>query len=69
MSEADVPCPQVLVLVLEAAVLRETLLRHRKNKSRAAEEFGLSHISLRSKLDRYGVDDRKLDSCPAGMKP
>ncbi|WP_455383925.1 sigma-54-dependent transcriptional regulator [Acidihalobacter prosperus] len=46
---------------LEAAILRETLLRHRWNKSRAAEELGLSRVGLRSKLDRYGLD-RKLVS-------
>ena len=46
---------------LEAAILRETLMRHRWNKSRAAEELGLSRVGLRSKLDRYGLD-RKLDS-------
>ncbi|AOV17442.1 sigma-54-dependent Fis family transcriptional regulator [Acidihalobacter aeolianus] len=46
---------------LEAAILRETLLRHRWNKSRAAEELGLSRVGLRSKLERYGLE-RKLDS-------
>lgn len=46
---------------LEAAILRETLLRHRWNKSRAAEELGLSRVGLRNKLDRYGLE-RKLDS-------
>jgi two-component system response regulator HupR/HoxA len=41
---------------LEARILRETLLRHRWNKSRAAEELGLSRVGLRSKLVRYGLE-------------
>lgn len=41
---------------LEALVLRETLIRHRWNKSRAAEELGLSRVGLRAKLDRYGLE-------------
>ena len=41
---------------LEARVLRETLVRHRWNKSRAAEELGLSRVGLRKKLSRYGLD-------------
>ncbi|SON53949.1 Hydrogenase transcriptional regulatory protein hupR1 [Hartmannibacter diazotrophicus] len=40
---------------MEARILRETLARHRWNKSRAAEELGLSRVGLRSKLDRYGI--------------
>ena len=45
---------------LEARILRETLIRHRWNKSRAAEELGLSRVGLRNKLERYGLE-RKLD--------
>lgn len=41
---------------LEARVLRETLIRHRWNKTRAATELGLSRVGLRSKLSRYGLD-------------
>ncbi|HMV53690.1 MAG TPA: sigma-54 dependent transcriptional regulator [Rhodocyclaceae bacterium] len=41
---------------LEARVLRETLIRHRWNKTRAAAELGLSRVGLRSKLSRYGLD-------------
>ena len=41
---------------LEARVLRETLIRHRWNKTRAAAELGLSRVGLRSKLARYGLD-------------
>jgi two-component system response regulator HupR/HoxA len=40
---------------IEARILRETLTRHRWNKSRAAAELGLSRVGLRSKLERYGV--------------
>lgn len=41
---------------LEMRVLRETLIRHRWNKSRAAKELGLSRVGLRSKLERYGLE-------------
>lgn len=41
---------------LEARVLRETLIRHRWNKSQAAKELGLSRVGLRSKLERYGLE-------------
>ncbi len=40
---------------VEARIIRETLIRHRWNKSRAAKELGLSRVGLRSKLDRYGL--------------
>jgi two-component system response regulator HupR/HoxA len=43
---------------LEARVLRETLIRHRWNKTRAATELGLSRVGLRSKLSRYGLDKK-----------
>ena len=43
------------VEAIEARILRETLTRLKWNKSRAAEELGLSRVGLRSKLDRYGV--------------
>ncbi len=43
------------VMVLEERVLRETLIRHRWNKSRAADELGLSRVGLRNKLERYGL--------------
>ncbi len=51
---------------LEASILRETLIRHRWNKSRAARELGLSRVGLRSKLERYGLEkveriDRERD--------
>ncbi|MEG3639686.1 sigma-54-dependent transcriptional regulator [Magnetococcus sp. PR-3] len=41
---------------LEARIVRETLIRHRWNKSRAAKELGLSRVGLRSKLERYGLE-------------
>jgi two-component system response regulator HupR/HoxA len=37
-------------------VIKETLIRHRWNKSRAANELGLSRVGLRSKLMRYGLE-------------
>ncbi|MDZ4095255.1 MAG: helix-turn-helix domain-containing protein, partial [Paracoccaceae bacterium] len=43
------------VEMIEMRILRETLTRHRWNKSRAAAELGLSRVGLRAKLDRYGV--------------
>jgi two-component system response regulator HupR/HoxA len=45
------------VELIEMRILRETLTRHRWNKSRAAVELGLSRVGLRAKLDRYGVTD------------
>jgi two-component system response regulator HupR/HoxA len=45
------------VELIEMRILRETLTRHRWNKSRAAAELGLSRGGLRAKLDRYGVAD------------
>ena len=42
---------------IETRILRETLTRHRWNKSRAAAELGLSRVGLRAKLDRYGIAD------------
>ena len=44
------------VEALEARILRESMIRHRWNKSRAAEELGLSRVGLRNKLSRYGLD-------------
>ena len=43
---------------IEATVLRETLLRHRWNKTRAAQELGLSRVGLRAKLQRFGLEDK-----------
>ena len=41
---------------LEQRILKETLTRQRWNKTRAAEELGLSRVGLRSKLTRYGLE-------------
>ena len=41
---------------LEALIIKETLIRHRWNKTRAAEELGLSRVGLRGKLERYGLE-------------
>lgn len=38
---------------VEAAILLETLMRNRWNKSKAAKELGLSRVGLRAKLERY----------------
>jgi two-component system response regulator HupR/HoxA len=51
------------VELIEMRILRETLTRHRWNKSRAAVELGLSRVGLRAKLDRYGIID------PSGHVP
>lgn len=45
------------VELIEMRILRETLTRHRWNKSRAAAELGLSRVGLRAKLERYGIAD------------
>ncbi|QAZ38617.1 sigma-54-dependent Fis family transcriptional regulator [Methylibium sp. Pch-M] len=41
---------------IEAMILRETLLRHRWNKTRAAKELGLSRVGLRGKMLRFGLE-------------
>jgi len=44
---------------LEARVVKEVLVRQRWNKTRAAEELGLSRVGLRSKLARYGLESKE----------
>ncbi len=44
---------------VEARIIRETLIRHRWNKSKAARELGLSRVGLRGKLERYGLENVK----------
>lgn len=55
---------------IEAMVLRETMLRHRWNKTRAAAELGLSRVGLRAKLQRFGLERRPVvavaDGGPTG---
>lgn len=41
---------------LEARVVKETLIRLRWNKTKAAAELGLSRVGLRNKLLRYGLE-------------
>jgi len=41
---------------LETRLLKETLIRHRWNKTRAAKELGLSRVGLRGKLMRFGLE-------------
>ena len=48
--------------ILEACILRESLIRHRWNKSKAAKELGLSRVGLRAKLERYGLE--KIEGLP-----
>ena len=43
--------------LIEMRILRETLTRHRWNKSRAAAELGLSRVGLRAKIERFGIAD------------
>ncbi len=52
------------VEALEACILRETLIRHRWNKSRASKELGLSRVGLRSKLERFGLE--KIEQIDTG---
>ncbi len=40
---------------LEADVVREALQRHKGNKTRVADELGLTRVGLRMKLDRLGI--------------
>jgi two-component system response regulator HupR/HoxA len=49
---------------VEATILRETLLRHRWNKTRAAQELSLSRVGLRAKMVRFGMAD-----APGSGKP
>jgi two-component system, NtrC family, response regulator HupR/HoxA len=42
---------------LEKHMVREALLRHRWNQSRAASELGLSRVGLANKIKRYELDE------------
>lgn len=50
---------------IEIKILRESLIRHRWNKSKAARELGLSRVGLRGKLERYGLEKEEGDASPA----
>ncbi|WP_292938296.1 sigma-54 dependent transcriptional regulator [Noviherbaspirillum sp.] len=43
---------------IEAVILKETLLRYRWNKTHASKELGLSRVGLRSKLVRFGLEEK-----------
>lgn len=43
------------VELLETHIIRAAINRHHGNKSRAADELGLSRVGLRNKLERYGI--------------
>ncbi len=47
---------------VEAVILRESLIRNRWNKSKAAKELGLSRVGLRAKLERHGLE--KIEALP-----
>ncbi|MDO9284611.1 MAG: sigma-54 dependent transcriptional regulator [Aquabacterium sp.] len=47
---------------IEAMLLREVMLRHRWNKTRAAAELGLSRVGLRGKLIRFGLEVKAAPS-------
>ena len=49
------------VEAIEAKIMREALIRHRWNKSKAARELGLSRVGLRGKLERYGLQEEAED--------
>ncbi len=53
--------------LLEENILRETLIRHRWNKSRAARELGLSRVGLRLKLQRYGLEKTDFVGRPRAL--
>jgi two-component system response regulator HupR/HoxA len=42
--------------VLERRVIEETLVRQRWNRTRAAEELGLTRAGLRAKMARLGLE-------------
>lgn len=45
------------VETLEIQIVRAAIARHHGNKSRAADELGLSRVGLRNKLERYGIGE------------
>ena len=42
---------------LEEQVIRDAMLRHKGNKTRVADELGLTRLGLRMKLTRLGLED------------
>ncbi|SFJ08402.1 sigma-54-dependent transcriptional regulator [Celeribacter neptunius] len=51
---------------IEMRILRETLTRLKWNKSRAANELGLSRVGLRAKIERYGIAEPQRQSAGNG---
>ncbi len=47
---------------LEKHLVREALARHKWNRSRVAEELGLSRVGLANKIRRYGLNEQPADS-------
>ena len=45
------------VAQIEAQIIREALIRHRWNKTKVAEELGLSRVGLRQKMERFGLTE------------
>lgn len=45
------------VAKIEAQIIREALIRHRWNKTKVAEELGLSRVGLRQKMERFGITE------------
>ncbi|ABO58872.1 sigma-54 dependent transcriptional regulator [Burkholderia vietnamiensis] len=43
---------------METMLIKEALLRHRWNKTRAASELGLSRAGLRQKMQRFGLEKK-----------
>ncbi len=48
------------VAKIEAQIIREALIRHRWNKTKVAEELGLSRVGLRQKMERFGIASEKV---------
>jgi two-component system response regulator HupR/HoxA len=43
---------------LEKYLVRDALARHKWNRSRVAEELGLSRVGLANKIRRYGLNEQ-----------
>lgn len=61
-SAAEIPMPELQgtlrerIDAMEAGIIRDTLVRLHWNKSRTADELGLSRVGLRAKMERYGLE-------------
>ncbi|WP_319381226.1 helix-turn-helix domain-containing protein [Thiomicrorhabdus sp.] len=45
------------VAQIEEQIIREALIRLRWNKTKVAEELGLSRVGLRQKMERFGITE------------